>query len=315
MHVLKPIPDADKLVLKEKFVEHYSRLTDFETFKKYSLSFLRKSIRVNTLKASVESIKKRMGKQWGLEQIPWCDEGFWIHHEEGRRDIGNTLEHQLGYIYVQEAASMIPPIVLNPLPGETVLDIAAAPGSKTSQMAAMMQNTGVLVANDITGDRLASLGVNLLRCGVANAVVRLGLGEKIPGSFDKILVDAPCSGTGAIRKSLGTLQSWNPNMILRLAGLQKKLLAHAFSILKPGGTLVYSTCSLEPDEDEAIVSWFLEAQPQARIQPILLPLEHSPAVQHWDGKQLHPGVLECLRLWPQDNDTEGFFVAKIKKQE
>ena len=136
----KIMPNWEEIKFKDKFIERYSELTDFETFKKYSLSFLRRSIRVNTLKISINELKKRIEKNWKLTQIPWCKEGFWLEHNEGRRDVGNLIEHALGYIYVQEAASMIPPLVLDPKPGEVILDIAASPGSKTSQIAQYMNN-------------------------------------------------------------------------------------------------------------------------------------------------------------------------------
>jgi NOL1/NOP2/sun family putative RNA methylase len=311
---LKPIPDTETLEFKPKFVERYSRLTDWDTYRRYSLSFLRKSIRVNTLKISVPDLITRLGDRFNLEPIPWCKEGFWIVHKEGRLDIGNTPEHALGYYYVQEAASMIPPVVLNPQPGETVLDMAAAPGSKSTQIAQYLWNTGVLVANDITGDRLAALGVNLQRCGVLNTIVTQMQGQRLAGfQFDKVLLDAPCSGTGTIRKSLKTVQLWNPDMVKRLTHIQSKMLDAAWRVLKPGGTMVYSTCSTEPDEDEGVISAFLARAPDAKLGDIHLAIKHGPAVTEFEGVTYNPDVKKCLRLWPQDNDTEGFFVAKLVK--
>lgn len=315
---MKAFPDADKYVFKEKFIERYSALTDWPSFKTCTLSFLRKSIRVNTLKCGVKECVKRLGKDWILEPVPWCKEGFYIEHKAGRLDVGNTVEHSLGYYYVQEAASMIPPIVLDPKPGEIVLDMAAAPGSKTSQMAAMMQNKGIIVANDVKGMRLAALGINLQRCGISNTVVTLMQGQyfaKAGQQFDKILLDAPCSGVGTIRKSPKTIMMWNPEMVTRLARTQQQLLKAAWECLKPGGTLVYSTCSTEPEEDEGIVSWLLENYKDARAEQIELNIKFGKPVTEFEGKKYHPDVKKCLRLWPQENDTEGFFVAKIKKLE
>lgn len=306
------MPDFDKIEFKEKFIDRYSKLTDFEEFKKYSLSWLRRSIRVNTLKASVDDIKQRLSKDWILTPIPWCKEGFWIKGE--RRDVGNLTEHALGYIYIQEAASMIPPIILDPKPHEVVLDMCSAPGSKASQIAMYMENKGVLIANDYQGVRLKPLGVNLQRCGIVNAIITLNTGTKIKGiTFDKILVDAPCSGTGTIRKSLKTLKIWNPNMIKRLAKQQKNLICKAFELLRPGGTMVYSTCSLEPEENEGVVSHLLNSYSQAEIEEINLDIKRSNPVVEFEGKSYNLEVKKCLRIWPQDNDTEGFFVAKIKK--
>lgn len=315
MHTLKPIPECESLEFKDKFVHRYSQLTDWPEFKKYCCSFLRKSIRVNTLKISIEDLKKRLEKDWILEQIPWCKEGFWIKHKEDRLDVGNTPEHLLGYYYVQESASMIPPIVLAPQKEDKILDMCSAPGSKASQIAQYMDNEGVLVANDVKGMRLAALGINLQRMGVSNTVITLMRGEGIKDiKFDKILLDAPCSGTGTIRKSIKTIQMWNPEMVKRLASVQKRLITVAFNLLEDGGTMVYSTCSVEPEEDEAVIDFLLSTQKNARLQEINLPINHKPAVTEFEGKNFSPEVKKCLRLWPQDNDSEGFFVASIKKE-
>lgn len=309
------IPSTENFVFKPAFIERYSELTNWEEFKKYSLSFLRRSIRVNTLLASVKDVKKSIeAKNWKLTPIPWCKEGFWIEHDE-RRDVGNLLEYHIGKIYVQEAASMIPPLVLQPKPGDIVLDMAASPGSKTTQMAAMMKNEGLIVANDYKGDRLQSLGINLQRSVTTNCLITLMRGQGIRGmQFDKILLDAPCSGTGTIRKSLKTISIWNAGMITKLAKEQKELIEVAFHNLKPGGEMVYSTCSLEPEENEGVVSFLLEKYDGAEIVPVKLPgLKLSPVVMEFKKEKYHLAVKHAIRIWPQDNDTEGFFIAKIKK--
>lgn len=307
--------EKEKIEIKEKFKQRYEKLTNWEEFKKISLSFLRRSIRVNTLKMPIGELKKRMEKTWILTQIPWCKEGFYVEHKKGRRDIGNAIEHTLGYFYVQEAVSMVPPIVLDPKPGEFVLDMCAAPGSKATQIAQYMQNKGILVANDYKGLRMAPLGINLQRMGITNVIATLMEGRFFKNfNFDKILVDAPCSGTGTIRKSLKTLRIWNPDMIKRLAGTQKQLIDIAFQNLKKNGTLVYSTCSLEPEEDEEIIDYFLNKHDNAKLEPIKLNgLKSSEPILEFEDKKYNPEIKKCLRLWPQDNDSEGFFVAKIKK--
>jgi|SRR3989344_5411908 len=300
---------------KPKFKERYEKLTDWEAFSKISLEFLRRSIRINTLKIDIETCKKRLEKRdWNLTPVPWCTEGFWVEHTGGRRDIGNTTEHSLGYIYVQEAASMIPPIVLAPQPGEKILDMCAAPGSKTSQIAQYMENKGILIANDFTGLRLAPLGINLQRCGIHNQIITQMYGQWFKDfQFDRILVDAPCSGTGTIRKSLKTIRIWNPTMIERLAATQKKLIDNAFNNLRPGGTLVYSTCSLEPLEDESVVDSLLKDHDNAKIEEIDLGIKRSHPILEFEKERYSEEVKKCLRIWPQDNNTEGFFVAKIRK--
>ncbi len=312
------IPQTAEMEFKKKFIDRYSVLTDIEKFKEYSFYYLRKSIRVNTLKIDVQSVLDKLSGDWMLKPVPWCKEGFWIEHrgigDAKRRDVGNLVEHILGYIYVQEAASMIPPLVLDPQPGERVLDMCAAPGSKTTQIAMYMKNKGVLIGNDVTGVRLAALGVNLQRCGVRNCIMTQMYGHRFRDvEFDRVLVDAPCSGTGTIRKSLKTINMWNPKLASHLAKTQRQLAITGFNILKPGGTMVYSTCTLEPEEDEGVVDFLLQHCPEAKIEKIELDLKRSDAVVDFEGKTYSEEVKKCLRIWPQDNDTEGFFVAKIKK--
>jgi tRNA (cytosine49-C5)-methyltransferase len=313
--MLEPISNAENIRFKDKFKARYELLTDWESFKTYSLAFLRRSIRVNTNIATVENVKKSIeAKGWKLVPIPWCKEGFWISNPE-RRDVGNLLEYHTGKIYVQEAASMIPPLVLQPKPGDFVLDMCAAPGSKTTQMSSMMENTGLIVANDYKGTRLSSLGINIQRSGITNIAVTLMNGERIKGhQFDKILVDAPCSGTGTIRKSLKTIQIWNPNMITKLARTQKKLAENAFNNLKEGGEMVYSTCSVEPEENEGVVHYLLETFDNIEIIPVKLPgLKVSKPIMEFLGVAYHKDISKTIRIWPQDNDTEGFFIAKLRK--
>lgn len=315
----EPFPNADKIEWKDKFIERYSAMTDMEEFKKYSLAFPRKAIRVNTLKISVEDLKARLQPEWQLTQVPWCTEGFWIKNvESGRRDLGNLQEHALGYIYVQEASSMIPPVVLKPVPGDTVLDMCAAPGSKTTQLAAFLENKGLLFANDVEGQRLAPLGINIQRCGVRNAVITLMKGQWYAKSgilFDKILLDAPCSGTGTINKSPGTLRMWNPKMVKRIVSTQKRLIETAFDILKPGGIMVYSTCSNEPEEDEGVVDYLIKNREGVEVLDVDLEINRSPCITSFNGHEYDSQVEKCVRIWPQDNHTEGFFICRIKKKE
>ena len=290
------------LRFKPKFIEKYSQLTDFAAYQASVQQFLRRSIRVNTLQISVQELKQRLTNQgWTLEQIPWCKEGFYISGE--RRDIGNLQEHKEGLFFVQSSVSMLPAVVLDPKSGECVLDLCAAPGGKTTHMAALMQNKGQIIAVDSNSFRATILRKNLQRCGVTNTdVLRLPTENYTGNQFDKILLDPPCSASGTIKgetkHSKQTLQEWNPTTIKRLAKLQKKMFKHAFSSLKPGGVLVYSTCSLEPEEDEQVVQYLLE-EVGGRLEDIHLPIKGD---QHFG-----------LKIWPQYQDTEGFFVAKIRK--
>ena len=290
------------LTFKPKFAEKYKNLTDFEDYKKAIQQPLRRSFRVNTLLADVDSVKEGIeALGFPIEKIPWCKEGFYAG--KGSFALGNTPEHKEGRIFIQSAVSMIPCIVLQPEQGDVVLDCCAAPGGKTTHLAALMKNLGVIVANEADGKRVGILIENLERMQVMNAVVTKMSADALTGSYDKILLDAPCSASGTIfggtKESKRTLLEWNPDTIRRLAKLQKKLLMHAWKLLKPEGSLVYSTCSLEPEEDEDVVKFFLEHENSAQLERFDLPLKYE-----WKNG---------MKIWPQHNQTEGFFISKIRK--
>lgn len=289
---------------KPAFIEKYSKLTDFEAYKKAVATFPRKSLRVNTLKISTKKLLPLLEAQgWMFKPVPWCVEGFYIDHQEQRRDIGRTQEHEQGYFFVQKSVSMIPSLALDPQPGENILDLCAAPGGKTTHCAALMKNTGTIIANENDAYRINALKINLERCGVTNTTItKRSVFDIQNETFDRILLDAPCSGSGLIKgetqRTKNTLKVWNKNYIKGMSKVQKRMLVHAYALLKKGGTLVYSTCSLEPEENENVVDHLLE-RVGGTLEQITLPITTK------DKKY--------LRIWPQDNDTEGFFVAKIKK--
>ncbi len=298
---------------KKEFIERYRKMTDWKEFREACTKRLKRSIRINTLKISPEKLIKRLEeKGYKLTQVQFYKEGFYVEGE--KMDIGNLPEHTLGYFYVQEAASMIPPLILGPEKNEFILDMAAAPGSKTTQLSALMENTGIIVANDYKYQRLKPLEINLQRCGCKNVLVTISKGHKIKNmQFDKILLDAPCSGTGGIAKSLRTLEIYNTDMIKKLAIEQKRLILTAYSLLKPKGILVYSTCSIEPHEDEAVINHLLK-NTDAKLENIEIKnLKSSEPVLEFENEIYSSEIKKCLRIWPQDNNTEGFFVAKIIK--
>lgn len=337
MNELQPFPNKEQYRFPDDLKKRYSQLTDWDLFVTYSLSFPQKAIRINTLKTTIPDTLHSLHDQgWTTEQVPWCNEGFFISGE--RRDLGNIPEHALGHIYVQDAASMLPAVILAPQPGDRVLDCCAAPGSKTTQLSQYMENKGLLMANDSDQKRIEALKINLNRCGCSNAIITRIQFEKLLShssdkkksrskqaffdlreQFDKILVDAPCSGMGIIRKSPKVINQWNPKLIRRLADVQLQLLSNAYALLRPGGTLIYSTCTPETEENEGVVTRFLETFSSTSLLPIDLPINRSDAITSYtdelgESHQFNPSVANCLRIWPQDNNSEGFFVAHIKKQ-
>lgn len=308
---------------KELFEQRMQKLMpDYDKF----LEIIRKeppnSIRCNTLKIKPEELRKRLEeKGWKIEQ-PWTDypETMIITNQLEPGELGKAPEHMLGYYYVQELSSMLPALALKPQPGELVLDLCAAPGSKTTQISALMNNTGTIIANDKDLGRISILASNVERCGCTNIIItrhdavqlceRL---EKAKVKFDKILLDVPCSGEGTIRSSPKTLLMWNLKMIKKLSRLQKKIASSAVKLLKPDGTIIYSTCTHSPEEDESAVS-FLADRFNLQVEHIKLPVKCRPGLSEWENEKFKE-TEKCCRVYPQDNDTEGFFVAKLKRKE
>ncbi len=301
-------------VIKEsnpEFYERYSKLEDTDEFWEFLIKPLRQSIRVNTLKAPLEVVVERLSEEFELEPIPWVREGFFINVD----NLAKVPEHGLGLIFGQEASSMIPPVVLEPKPGELVLDMAAAPGSKTGQIAQYMENDGCIIANDPNRDRANVLIANLNRMGVLIARVTTRDGAKFArfeNAFDRVLLDAPCSSVGMIRKSWRFLREWREKAVIKYMNIQKRLILAGYKALKPGGTLVYSTCTIDPLENEEVVDYLLR-KTDARLEPIKLPVKTSEPVLEWEGKEYSPELKKALRIHPNDNDTEAFFIAKIVK--
>ncbi len=310
---------------KPLFLERMKKLLgkDFDNYLKILEKQPVNSIRCNTLKIKPEELLIRLeNKGWGIIQ-PFKNfpEIMIIKSSLQPGELGRSLEHLLGYYYVQEIASMLPVLALNPKPGELVLDVAAAPGSKTTQIGAKMENRGTIIANEVSIGRLKILASNTERCGVLNAIITkkdgVSLCKKLKEQgflFDRILVDAPCSGEGTIRSSNVTNLMWNPKTIIQLSKLQKSLLVSAIEILKQGGEVVYSTCTHAPEENEEVLDFVLnEFGKNISIERISLPIKCRPGIKEWNGNSYSKEVENSCRIYPQDNDTEGFFVAKIRR--
>jgi 16S rRNA (cytosine1407-C5)-methyltransferase len=273
---------------------------------------LRKSIRVNTLKISVEAFLERAEtKGWKLSPVPWCDTGFWIEADESVVPLGNTAEHMSGLFYIQEASSMMPvsALFMNDESYDAVLDTAAAPGSKTTQIAALMNNEGVLVANEYAASRVKVLHANVERCGVRNAALSnfdgRVFGGWLPEQFDAVLLDAPCSGEGTVRKDEDAMKNWTQASVLDIADTQKDLIESAFHALKPGGVMVYSTCTLSTEENQQVCHHLKETFGDAvEFESLENLFENAEAALTEEG---------FLHIFPQVYDCEGFFVARIRK--
>lgn len=334
---MKPDKNFVKKTSKEKLMERYQPKPEFieriekligkeEANKFFEIAYFATPdyIRVNTLKISPAELKERLESYgWKIVQ-PYADfpEVLLVDRESNLKpgELGKTYEHLLGYFYVQEISSMLPIFALQPKANELVLDLCASPGSKTTQAAAMMNNQGTIIANEVSLGRIRILSANLEKSGVMNTMLTRKDGvqfckrwaREIKMPFDKILVDAPCSGEGTLRKSPKTFEMWNLKYIQALSKVQKKLASEALKLLKVDGEMIYSTCTLSPEEDEAVVN-YLKQNFDIEIMKIDLPLKTRDGVLEWDGEKFDEEIKNCRRLYPQDNNTDGFFLAKIKK--
>jgi NOL1/NOP2/sun family putative RNA methylase len=273
-----------------------------------------RALRVNTLKISPEELVKRV--PFHLEPIPWCQEAFYYQHEVDRP--GKHVYHAAGLYYIQDASAMAPAEALEPEPGEKILDLCAAPGGKTTQIAAKMKGKGILVANEIDDKRIKALVENLERCGVTNAVVLnenpVRLTSRFAGFFDRILIDAPCSGEGMFRKDPEVCERWSLRAVEKCADLQLEILTAAAPMLRPGGRLVYSTCTFNPTENESLILRFLEEHPDFHLVPVPQAAHYQPGRPDWTD---HPQdeLKQTARLWPHHLRGEGHFVAVLEKEE
>ena len=287
-------------------------ICDWESFAESLDSPPPASLRVRTRKIGPEELAHRLSEQ-GIASHPWeWDPGILVTKHES---VGATLEHWLGFYYVQELTQTVPVRVLEPQPGERVLDLCAAPGGKTTQIAERMGNRGMLIVNEPSGRRQPALLANMNRLEVVNAVVLARRGEEFPlgQTFDRVLVDAPCSGEGTLRKDSSMLAGASPRAVERLAKLQKRLIARGFDLLRPGGRLVYSTCTFAPEENEAVVAELLRRREHARVEPIALELPHAAGICRWNGESLHESVRGTVRIYPHHLDSGGGYVASIRK--
>lgn len=271
------------------------------------------TLRVNTILYNAQDFMKYC-KQNNIkfERVLWYSDGFIIKNKK-EKDIQKLDIYEKGYIYLQSLSSMIPPIVLNPKSGEKVLDLTAAPGSKTTQLAAFMQNQGYILANELDKIRCERLkyNVDVQGANIVEIINNRGekIGEQYKEQFDKVLLDAPCSGEGRFSsKSVRTYRNWSTRTVKDLSKLQKKLFQSAYTALKPNGMMVYSTCTLNKQENEQVLDWAIKNL-HVKMVDIEVKIQNTmPAFT----ENVEPSIHKAIRVLPS-KDMEGFFVAKLKK--
>ncbi|MGI6334056.1 MAG: RsmB/NOP family class I SAM-dependent RNA methyltransferase [Saccharofermentanales bacterium] len=268
-------------------------------------------LRANTLKIPAGKLSSVLPIQDGvIKPVPWSSDGFYL--PSGFRP-GRLPGHSAGLFYIQEPSAMLPAVVLNAKPGERILDLCAAPGGKSTKIAADLQGEGLLWANEISAERTKALLHNIERIGCRNSIITQETPERmaalLPEYFDAVLVDAPCSGSGMFRRDPEARESWLQFDRLHYAGLQRGILRSAWAMLRPGGRLVYSTCTFSLAENEEVIAWMLETYPDCRIQPISKPEGVD------DGLPLTTEMSGTARIWPHRTMGDGHFCALLVKAE
>lgn len=299
--------------------------TEYEAFLAGLEGERHRALRVNPLKGGLSAGECRERflalSPWELEPVPWEENGYY-YAQEGP---GRHPYHEAGVYYIQEPSAMAPVAFLGVKPGERVLDLCAAPGGKSTQIAGELQGKGLLVSNEINPARAKILSENVERLGIRNCLVvnepPEHLAELFPDYFDRILVDAPCSGEGMFRKNENAGEEWSPENVERCAARQDAILDCAVAMLRPGGRLVYSTCTFAPEEDEGSVSRLICRHPEMKISE---PAEclgdrtegawgFAPGRPDWI-RDPAPGLERTLRLWPHRLRGEGHYLAVLQKE-
>ena len=268
-------------------------------------------LRVNTAKISVEDFLKI--SPYDLKPVPWCPNGFYYEKKEKP---AKHPYYYAGLYYIQEPSAMTTASLLPIEEGDTVLDLCAAPGGKSTELAAELNGTGLLVTNDISNSRAKALLKNIEVFGVGNSLVTSEppneLAKRFPAFFDKILIDAPCSGEGMFRKQNNMVKAWEQNGVDLFVGLQRSILKEAVTMLKPGGTLIYSTCTFSKEENEQSIEYLLSLDASLRLVELPLIDGFDKGHPEW-GLTGNEELSKCRRLWPHRIKGEGHFVAMVQK--
>ncbi len=299
--------------LQTGIVERYASIVDnVQNFSEAINQPLKQSFRINSLKGDSERILSNLMKyDESIISTDWYKNGFTTKIE----NLGSSIEHFTGQIYIQELTSMMPALVIPDInESKRIIDCCAAPGSKTTQIAEMMQNKGEIIANDNKHSRLKALRGNLDRLGITNTTVTLRDFRSFPNTeADIYFVDAPCSSEGTIRKKNTIRRNLKEKDYNRFSKTQKGILERACEMAKKGDQIIYSTCTFAPEENEKVVDSILQNH-SVKLKKINIEnLTIGKGIDHWRGETYDKEIQKCGRIWPHHNDTDGFFIARIEK--
>lgn len=305
--------------MPDKILNYLTKIIDPESaklvLKAYKLD-IPLTIRTNTLKISSTELKKQLESEgFRLSEIDFIPDSFTVIEEP--YTISKTIQHFVGFFYIQSMSSMLPSLILEPEPEEFILDIASAPGSKTTHIAQLMKNSGIIIANDISFERLKVVTHQIDRLGILNTGITLidgnRFGNLFPEVFDKVLVDAPCSALGIIAKANEVLKWWSIDEVKRFSNKQQQLLSSAIKSVKPGGVIVYSTCTLTVEENEMIIDSALRKFPLEVEEIKYKKADFDNGLTSFEGITFDERLKKTIRIYPFKSNTEGFFIAKLRK--
>ena len=317
------IDTKDNFSFPDGFAERMRRMLgeDFDAFCEAYSKPRRTSLRVNRVKDDGE-LEAILSKHFDLSEVPWARDGFYVNNAEISRPGLHPL-HEAGAYYIQEASAMISVSISPPKAGERVLDLCAAPGGKSTQIASYLNGDGLLLANEIHPARASVLSSNIERMGIKNALVTNEAPDKLAPHFnqffDRIFVDAPCSGEGMFRKEEAALTGWSKEHLHVCAERQLDILNSAAKMLKPDGRIIYSTCTFAPEENECVIAKFLLAHPDFKIVDPEIHIDGfangNPlwAKDFSDIDNTPDGIEKCVRLFPHRADAEGHFAAVLER--
>ncbi len=296
------------------FEKYRQVVPEFLQFQKSLCQPLPTHLRVNRLKIDPGHLVSLMEEK-GLSFRRSSDKNKTMYIAPGLDSPGNVLEYFLGYLHPQAFTSCLASIVLSPKKSSFVLDMCASPGGKTSHMAQLMDNTGLIIANDLYPSRHSSLGHTLERLGVLNTVITAYQAQEFPlkQHFDFILADVPCSGEGKFRKISENSEYKETKARLALPDLQKKIILRGFDLLREDGVMLYSTCTYNPGENESVVGFLLENR-EAKLLPINVGFDYDPGITEWGDKKYDKRLERAARFYPHRCDSVGFFMARIGKR-
>lgn len=295
--------------------EHYSEIIpDFFLFQEVLQKPFPSHIRINSLKTGFdETVGFLRARGDKLESSLKGNKT--LYSVKGLTSPGNLIEYFLGYIHPQALTSCLASIALSPEKGSFVLDMCAAPGGKTSHLAQLMNNSGLIIANELYHNRHIPMGHTLARLGVMNTVITAYQAQEFPlrQKFDYVLADVPCSGEGRFRKVKEGFSYREPNEREKLTSLQKKIILRGFDLLKCDGRMIYATCTYSPEENEAVVNYLLQNR-DAVLLPLKTGIDYAPGLISWRDEKYEKQLEKCARFYPHRIDSVGFFMASIGRR-